>query len=222
MHGPKSKPSSADLPMPDLLKDRLLISIANRWWAKEAELLFCNKLGKPKVRNKVALKLQETLKGLGIAGCRASRLSIPAPRLETSQALGIHFVSLSELLDTSTPAGKMVFTLLGAVAELARSLIVERVKAGLRNARGKGKRLGRPRVNANVRRIATLRDRGASWATVCRETGLSKGTAQRTLCRVSEKTQSLKLVNPTRQHKERGARLHELSFQRAQSGASGQ
>jgi len=97
------------------LKDRLLIFIANHWWAKEAELLFCNKLGKPKVRNKVALKLQETLKGLGIAGCRASRLSIPAPRLETSQALGIHFVSLSELLDTSTPAGKMVFTLLGAV-----------------------------------------------------------------------------------------------------------
>jgi len=161
-------------------------------------------------------------KGLGDRRCRASRLSIPAPRLETSQALGIHFVSLSELLDTSTPAGKMVFTLLGAVAELARSFIVERVKAGLRNARGKGKRLGRPRVNANVRRIATLRDRGASWATVCRETGLSKGTAQRTLCRVSEKTQPLKLVNPTRQDKERGARLHELSFQRAQSGASGQ
>src|SRR5262249_49025653 len=63
--------------------------------------------------------------------------------LETFQALGIHFVSLSESLDTSTPAGKMTFTVLGAVAELERSLIVERVKAGLRNARAKGKRLGR-------------------------------------------------------------------------------
>ena len=101
--------------------------------------------------------------------------------LETFQALGIHFVSLSESLDTSTPAGKMVFTVLGAVAELERSLIVERVKAGLRNARAKGKRLGRPRVIVDARRIATLRKTGASWAMICRETGLTKGTAQRAL-----------------------------------------
>jgi DNA invertase Pin-like site-specific DNA recombinase len=53
--------------------------------------------------------------------------------LETFRALGIEFVSLSEQVDTSTPAGKLVFTVLGAVAELERSLIVERVKAGLRN-----------------------------------------------------------------------------------------
>src|SRR5580698_5347775 len=59
--------------------------------------------------------------------------------LETFKALGIDFVSLSEQVDTSTPTGKMVFTVLGAVAELERSLIVERVKAGLRNARAKGK-----------------------------------------------------------------------------------
>jgi DNA invertase Pin-like site-specific DNA recombinase len=62
--------------------------------------------------------------------------------LETFKAQGIEFVSFSEQLDTSTPAGKLVFTVLGAVAELERSLIVERVKAGLRNARAKGKRLG--------------------------------------------------------------------------------
>ena len=53
-------------------------------------------------------------------------------------------MSLSESLDTSTPAGKMVFTVLGAVAELERSLIAERVRAGMRNARIKGKRIGRP------------------------------------------------------------------------------
>jgi DNA invertase Pin-like site-specific DNA recombinase len=45
--------------------------------------------------------------------------------LETFGALGIHFVSLSEAIDTATPAGKMVFTVLGAVAELERSLIAE-------------------------------------------------------------------------------------------------
>jgi DNA invertase Pin-like site-specific DNA recombinase len=50
--------------------------------------------------------------------------------LETFRSLGIEFVSLSEQVDTSTPAGKLVFTVLGAVAELERSLIAERVKAG--------------------------------------------------------------------------------------------
>jgi DNA invertase Pin-like site-specific DNA recombinase len=59
--------------------------------------------------------------------------------LKTFNSLGIEFVSLSESLDTATPAGRMVFTVLGAVAELERSLIVERVKAGLRNARAKGR-----------------------------------------------------------------------------------
>jgi DNA invertase Pin-like site-specific DNA recombinase len=59
--------------------------------------------------------------------------------LETFRALAIEFVSLSEQVDTSTPMGKMVFTVLAAVAELERSIIVERVRAGLRNARAKGK-----------------------------------------------------------------------------------
>jgi DNA invertase Pin-like site-specific DNA recombinase len=101
--------------------------------------------------------------------------------LENFQALGIHFVSLSESMDTSTPAGKMVFTVLGAVAELERSLIVERVKAGLRNARAKGKRIGRPKVPVDASRVKALRDAGRSWSQICSETGLTKGTAQRSV-----------------------------------------
>src|ERR1700683_913380 len=72
--------------------------------------------------------------------------------LENFGALGIEFVSLSEQLDTSTPTGKMVFTILGSVAELERSLIGERVKAGLRNAKAKGVKLGRPAL----RELSTL------------------------------------------------------------------
>ena len=102
--------------------------------------------------------------------------------LETFNALGVGFVSLSESLDTSTPTGKMVFTVLGAVAELERSLIAERVRAGLRNARAKGKRLGRPRIIVDASRIASLRAQGASWHDTCEKTGLSKGTAQRAAC----------------------------------------
>ena len=109
--------------------------------------------------------------------------------LETFQALGIDFVSLSESLDTSTPMGKMVFTVLGAVAELERSLIIERVKAGLRNARAKGKRLGRPRVILDVYRIAALRDAGRSWPQIAKELGCGVGTVYRTfhcLCKKSK------------------------------------
>src|ERR1022692_1586445 len=83
--------------------------------------------------------------------------------LETFNALGIAFVSLSEQMDTTTPTGKMVFTVLGAVAELERSLIVERVRAGLCNARAKGKTLGRPRKIVDAGRLASLRAQGLSW-----------------------------------------------------------
>jgi DNA invertase Pin-like site-specific DNA recombinase len=89
--------------------------------------------------------------------------------LEEFQALGIDFVSLSENVDTSTPTGKMVFTVLGAVAELERSLIVERVKAGLRNARAKGKRIGRPRAVVSESQIAALRIAGASWRAIAKK-----------------------------------------------------
>jgi DNA invertase Pin-like site-specific DNA recombinase len=96
--------------------------------------------------------------------------------LETFRAQGIEFVSFSEQLDTSTPAGKMVFTVLGAVAELERGLIVERVKAGLRNARAKGKRLGRPRKVLDTERIAALRAQGVGWKRIAVELGVGVGT----------------------------------------------
>jgi DNA invertase Pin-like site-specific DNA recombinase len=100
--------------------------------------------------------------------------------LETFKSLGIEFVSLSEQVDTSTPTGKMVFTVLGAVAELERSLIVERVRAGLRNAKAKGKSLGRPRVAVDAARIAVLRSQGLSWAKIGEQLGLGEGTVRRT------------------------------------------
>lgn len=100
--------------------------------------------------------------------------------LETFQSLGVAFVSLSEQVDTTTPTGRMVFTVLGAVAELERSLIAERVRAGLRNARAKGKRLGRPRIIVDTAKIARLRASGASWPKIARELGLSVGTVYAT------------------------------------------
>jgi DNA invertase Pin-like site-specific DNA recombinase len=99
--------------------------------------------------------------------------------LETFNALGIAFVSLSEQMDTTTPTGKMIFTVLGAVAELERSLIVERVKAGLRNARAKGRVLGRPRTVVDANRIVTLRAKGLSLRAIASELGIGLATLYR-------------------------------------------
>jgi DNA invertase Pin-like site-specific DNA recombinase len=99
--------------------------------------------------------------------------------LETFKIQGIEFVSLSEQVDTSTPMGKCVFTVLGAVAELERSLIVERVKAGLRNARAKGKKLGRPRRVLDASRINALRAQGVGWRAIAKQMGVGVGTLYR-------------------------------------------
>src|SRR5262249_51252523 len=76
--------------------------------------------------------------------------------LEEFKALGIDFVSLNESIDTSTPMGKMVFTILAAVAELERSIITERVHAGVHRARKEGK---------NIRQAEDHRGPGASPGT---------------------------------------------------------
>jgi DNA invertase Pin-like site-specific DNA recombinase len=66
--------------------------------------------------------------------------------LEDFRALGIGFASVSEAIDTTTASGKLTFTVLGAVAELEKSIIRERIQMGVENAKRKGKRLGRPPI----------------------------------------------------------------------------
>jgi DNA invertase Pin-like site-specific DNA recombinase len=112
--------------------------------------------------------------------------------LEEFRSLGIEFISLSEQVDTSTPTGKMVFTVLGAVAELERSLIVERVRAGLRNAKAKGKKLGRPPLVANHEVIGQMRSQGASWRAIGKAMGVSPATA---LC-MAARAHKVRLGNP--------------------------
>jgi DNA invertase Pin-like site-specific DNA recombinase len=99
--------------------------------------------------------------------------------LETFKALGIEFCSFSEQMDTSTPTGRMIFTVLGAVAELERSLIAERVRAGLRNARANGKRLGRPSAQISHVQIRTLLEQGLSMAGIGEQLGVSATTVWR-------------------------------------------
>jgi DNA invertase Pin-like site-specific DNA recombinase len=95
------------------------------------------------------------------------------------ESLNIAFVSLSDNLDLSTASGRLMFQIIGAMAEFERALIQERVKAGIRNARAKGRRIGRRRVDVDVSRIAMLRASGASWREIERALGISVRTARR-------------------------------------------
>ena len=101
--------------------------------------------------------------------------------LETFQKLGVEFVSLNEAIDTSTPTGKMVFTILGAVAELERELIRERVRAGLRNAKAKGRQIGRKPVSVDVIALQALRSEGLTIREVAVAMNLSVGLVHKTL-----------------------------------------
>ena len=81
--------------------------------------------------------------------------------------------------------GKMVFTVIGAVAELERSLIKERVIMGLERAKKDGKRLGRPTgTGTNIERIKRLRDQGMSLRNIASEVNVSKSTVSRALIAV--------------------------------------
>ncbi|MGH9744934.1 MAG: recombinase family protein [Candidatus Acidiferrales bacterium] len=101
--------------------------------------------------------------------------------LDAFRALRIDFVSVTEQIDTSTAAGAMVFTVLAACAALEVSLISERVKAGLRNAKANGKKLGRPPLRElgtpEIRRLRQERRKGASFKALAQSHGVSVWTA---------------------------------------------
>jgi DNA invertase Pin-like site-specific DNA recombinase len=94
-------------------------------------------------------------------------------------AYGISFISLRDNLDLSTPSGRLMFQIIGAMAEFERALIQERVRAGLRNAKAKGKRIGRPRQPVDSFKVLALRAQGLSWRCISERLGLGLGTVYR-------------------------------------------
>jgi DNA invertase Pin-like site-specific DNA recombinase len=94
------------------------------------------------------------------------------------EALGIQFVSLHEGVDTSTPNGRLIFGIFASIAEFERELIRDRVRSGIAAARARGKRLGRPRRQVDVSRVAALRAEGLSWREVGRQLNVGVATAR--------------------------------------------
>jgi len=95
--------------------------------------------------------------------------------LEEFKALHIDFVSLNESIDTSTPMGKFFFTVVAAFGELERSIIQERVRAGLERARSQGKRIGRPRRIVDKERVCRLYAEHRSLRIVSKLCGVARG-----------------------------------------------
>jgi len=101
--------------------------------------------------------------------------------LEEFRSLGIEFISLHEGVDTSTPNGRLIFGIFASIAEFERELIRDRVKSGIAAARSKGIKLGRPRVNVDTAKIASLRRQGRSIREIAEELGYSGSRVHKTL-----------------------------------------
>ena len=101
--------------------------------------------------------------------------------LEEFRNLGVDFVSYQENIDTSSPLGSAIFTIISAVAQLERDIIAERVKAGLRRAKENGKKLGRPRAEVPKGEIYRLHSHGLSLRQIATQLDISKSTVARYL-----------------------------------------
>ncbi len=102
---------------------------------------------------------------------------------------GIKFECTDQPFSTNTPTGKLLFGILGEIAEFERALIIERTKAGLARARAQGKRLGHPRLEVgwkgrsrvDISRIHALRAQGMSYRVIAKQLGVSHQTVKNRL-----------------------------------------
>jgi DNA invertase Pin-like site-specific DNA recombinase len=97
---------------------------------------------------------------------------------EQCQSLGVDLVSLRQNIDTTLPAGRLTFQILGAVAEFEREMLRDRVKAGMAQARRTGKRMGRPALRcfnpSDVERLRALRSQGTSVRRLAKDFGTTQ------------------------------------------------
>ncbi|MBI2448621.1 recombinase family protein [Candidatus Microgenomates bacterium] len=111
---------------------------------------------------------------------RSSRQLINS--LDVFKSLGIDFISYQENIDTTTPAGKAMFTMISAFAEFERSIIRERVNAGIAKARARGTKLGRPKIKIDIDLLKKLKNKGLSIRKIAKELEVPKSTVHSHLC----------------------------------------
>lgn len=106
--------------------------------------------------------------------------------LDELRSFGVELISFSESLDFTTTTGKLLYQVISAFAEFERDCIRERVLAGMRNARARGKRIGRPPILLDASRIGQLRAQGASWREIAQKLNVGATTARRALSRLAK------------------------------------
>jgi len=97
--------------------------------------------------------------------------------LSEFEAIGVDFISKTDQIDTTSPAGRALFTMISAFAQFERDIISERVKSGIDRARSQGKRLGRPpRPDEQKQEIQKLRRQGLSYSQIAKQTSIPRST----------------------------------------------
>ena len=95
--------------------------------------------------------------------------------LEEFNNLGVDFISYKENIDTSTPAGKILFTMISAFAEFERAIIREGVIAGMEKAKARGATIGRPKIPPfTIEKVLKMRGRGCSYKEIIKKLKISK------------------------------------------------
>ena len=105
--------------------------------------------------------------------------------LDELNGFGIQFLSQREAIDTEGPLGRAIIVIISAIAELERSLIVERVKSGMRRARLEGRQIGRARLDVDREQVLTDRRNGMSLTLVARKHSISRAS----VCRIAKQQQ---------------------------------
>ncbi len=107
--------------------------------------------------------------------------------LDEFRLLGIHFISYTEHIDTTTSSGQLLFHVMGAFAQFERDLIAERVRAGMAHARAMGKRIGRPRAVIDSERVRQFRTQGKSLRQIAKELDVPVSRVRRALTGIHAK-----------------------------------
>src|SRR4051794_3587003 len=117
--------------------------------------------------------------------------------LQEFRDLGVDFISHTQAIDTTTPMGRLFFHVIGSFAEFERDVIVERVRAGLANARAKGKRLGRPVRDPGAQaRVVALKGEGLSLRQIAARECLSASGVRKMLKRAGIETAAASALVP--------------------------
>ncbi len=97
--------------------------------------------------------------------------------LEEFSSLGVDFISYKENIDTSSPAGKILFTMISAFAEFERAIIRERVKAGMEKAKARGAKIGRPKIPPfTIQKVLEMKENGVSYKEIIRKLKIPKSS----------------------------------------------